>query len=205
MDEIGNMSLAFQQKILRVVEYGVFTRVGGSKEHKSEFRLVSATNADLEEKMKKDEFLPDLYDRLTFETITVPPLRERREDISILAQHFLNEFMKEVPTLNGKRLSAESIKILKGYPFPGNIRELKYIIERAAYRDTTDELTPEDLGLGDKSADLSVGSFEQRVEAFQKSVLTDALAKSGGNQAQAARDLEMPYHQFRYYSKKYGL
>jgi DNA-binding NtrC family response regulator len=206
LDEIGNMSLAFQQKILRVVEYGVFTRVGGSKEIHVDVRLISATNADLKSKMNSGQFLRDLYDRLTFEIIHVDPLRDRPEDIEILAQYFLEEFMKEIPALQNKTLSCSALDLLKKYDFPGNVRELKNIIERAAYRDTTNEITPEDLGLNpEQSSALPGGTFEEKVEAFKKNLVVKALADADGNQARAARNLGLSYHKFRYlYNKHLG-
>ncbi|MCB0319724.1 MAG: sigma-54-dependent Fis family transcriptional regulator, partial [Bdellovibrionales bacterium] len=153
LDEIGNMSLPFQQKIMRVAEYGKFTRVGGTGEIHPDVRIISATNADLEAKMSRGEFLCDLYDRLAFEVIQIPPLRERPEDIIVLAQHFFDMFMHEIPSFRGKRLSQSALDALLAYPFPGNVRELKTIIERATFRDTTNEITPEDLGLPSKSGE----------------------------------------------------
>jgi DNA-binding NtrC family response regulator len=205
LDEIGHMSLAFQQKILRVVEYGVFNRVGGAEEICTDARIIAATNSDLEALMNSGAFLRDLYDRLSFEVIHIPPLRERPEDIEILAQHFLEEFMREIPAFRGKRLAASSTEALRGYAFPGNVRELKNIIERAAYRDVTNEITPEDIGmLPVLTPEPASGSFEERVERYQRQLITDALAAVKGNGAAAARALGLSYHQFRYYLKKYG-
>ncbi|MHC4662143.1 MAG: sigma-54-dependent transcriptional regulator [Planctomycetota bacterium] len=205
LDEIGNMSLSFQQKILRVVEYGTFTRVGGSTEVKTDARIIAATNMDLKTKMEAGEFLRDLYDRLCFEVINVPPLRKREGDIEVLARYFLSQFMKEIPALRGKRLSLDAIHVLRKYEFPGNVRELKNKIERAAYRDTTNEITPEDIGmLPEKQVQVEGKDFEARVENFKKRLVQDALAQASGNQAQAARDLGLSYHQFRYYHKKYA-
>jgi len=205
LDEIGNMSLSFQRKILRVVEYGTFTRVGGSSEIQVNTRIVAATNSDLRQLIADGEFLHDLYDRLSFEVIEVPPLRQREGDVAILARHFLNEFMKEIPSLSGKRLSQAALKLLNKYEFPGNIRELKNIIERSAYRDTTNEITPEDLGmLPQKQPELNGETFHEKVEAFQKRLITEALGTAGGNQASAARTIGLSYHQFRYFLKKYG-
>ncbi|MHC4915036.1 MAG: sigma-54-dependent transcriptional regulator [Planctomycetota bacterium] len=205
LDEIGNMSLPFQQKILRVVEYGVFTRVGGSEEIRTDARIIAATNADLEEKMRKGEFLRDLHDRLSFEVIRIPPLRERPEDIEVLARHFLEEFMKEIPALGGKQLADSAISALRRYDFPGNVRELKNIIERAAYRDVTNEITPEDIGLlPEHAAEPEGDGFEEMVENFRKRLVLDALNAAGGNGAAAARALGLSYHQFRYYLKKYS-
>jgi transcriptional regulator with GAF, ATPase, and Fis domain len=205
LDEIANMSLSFQRKILRVVEYGTFTRVGGSSEIQVNTRIVAATNSDLKQLIADGKFLHDLYDRLSFEVIEVPPLRQREGDIPILARHFLNEFMKEIPSLSGKHLSKVALNLLGKYKFPGNIRELKNIIERSAYRDSTNEITPEDLGmLPKKQPGIKGKTFYEKIEIFQKRLITDALADAGGNQARAARAIGLSYHQFRYFLKKYG-
>jgi DNA-binding NtrC family response regulator len=205
LDEIGNMSLPFQQKILRVVEYGEFLRVGGSEEIKVRTRLVAATNADLARKMEHGEFLRDLYDRLAFEVIRVPPLRERQGDIEVLAEHFLRRFASEVPAFTGKRLSAEALALLREYSFPGNVRELKNIIERAAYRETGDEVAPEALGIvAEAPTGNERSTFKERVADFECQLITEALERSRGNQAEAARLLGLSYHQLRYYHKKYG-
>ena len=118
LDEIGNMSKSFQQKILRVIEYGSFNRVGGIEEIKVNVRIMAATNVDLQKKIETGEFLPDLYDRLSFETIHVPSLREREGDIEYLANHFLNQFEREIPAFQGKTLSKEVMLALKKYSFP---------------------------------------------------------------------------------------
>ncbi len=206
LDEIGHMSLAFQQKILRVVEYRVFQRVGGSVELQTSARIVAATNCDLRDKMKSGEFLPDLSDRLSFEVLQVPPLRARGSDIELLSQHFLDQFRRETKMLSAKNLSAAALAALQQYAFPGNVRELKTIIERAAYRDSYAEITPADLGLlPENSLSQFVGTFEEKVDAFSKQLLVEALAQSQGNQAEAARRLELSYHQLRYFLKKYEI
>ncbi|MBN1671140.1 MAG: sigma-54-dependent Fis family transcriptional regulator [Kiritimatiellae bacterium] len=205
LDEIGNMSISFQQKILRVVEYGTFTRVGGSEEIEVRTRIIAATNVDLKPRMEKGEFLRDLYDRLSFEVIAVPALRDREGDVPILARFFLDQFMQEIPSLRGKRLSHSAIDVLEKYGFPGNVRELKNIIERAAYRDTTSEITPEDIGMLPQAEPAAAGkAFGERVEAFKKRLITDALAEASGNQAQAARAVGLTYHQYRYFLRKYS-
>ncbi|MBN1124723.1 MAG: sigma-54-dependent Fis family transcriptional regulator, partial [Sedimentisphaerales bacterium] len=204
LDEIGNMSLSFQQKILRVVEYGTFTRVGGSEEVSVNTRIIAATNVDLKQRMEEGQFLHDLYDRLSFEVIGVPPLRERQGDVALLTRHFLNEFMREIPALRGKRLSQAAIDVLERYAFPGNVRELKNIIERAAYRDTTSEITPEDIGmLPDHKIDVQGKTFYDKLTSFKKGLILEALAETAGNQAKAARALGLDYHQYRYYLRKY--
>lgn len=204
LDEISNMSPAFQEKILRIVEYGTFTRVGGTREMKSTGRIIAATNRDLREQIRQGEFLPDLYDRLTFETIHVPPLRQRKGDIPVLAQFFLDQFARETPTFAGKKLSRSAIEALEKYGYPGNVRELKNIIERAAYRDVGNEITPEDLGLLPQEDPASgSGSFQEKLDSLARRLIGDAMKQAGGNQAQAARDLGLSYHQLRYYLKKY--
>lgn len=206
LDEIGNMSLPFQEKILRIVEYGTFARVGGSEERKTEVRIIAATNRDLRDMIRRGEFLADLYDRLSFETVEVPALRKREGDIPVLAQYFLDQFAAEIPAFRNKRLSPQALTVLGDYQFPGNVRELKNIIERAAYRDTTDQITPQDLGLANQTATvtrLASGTFAEQLEQFSRQLLVEALDHSGGNQAEAARLLGLTYNQFRYYYAKY--
>jgi DNA-binding NtrC family response regulator len=204
LDEIGHMSPAFQEKILRAVEYGAFTRVGGVEELHSTARIIAATNRDLRDQIARGRFLADLYDRLAFETLEIPPLQERPGDIELLAQHFLDQFAREIPAFAGKTLSPAALAALRAYPFPGNVRELKNIIERAAYRETGREIAPEDLGL--TAPDVPVecpGTFQEKTDAFARRLIHDALGQAAGNQAQAARSLGLSYHQFRYYLKKY--
>ncbi|HHH30556.1 MAG TPA: hypothetical protein ENK57_19745, partial [Polyangiaceae bacterium] len=205
LDEVGHMPLAFQTSILRVVEYGAFLRVGGTREIQVKTRIVAATNADLQQMIRDGTFLPDLYDRLAFEEIRVPPLRERPDDIERLAQYFLERFMREVPTFHGKRLSAAASRALRQYSFPGNVRELKNMIERAAYREVGEALTPNDLGLPSQYAARPLeGTFKQRLRSFERAMIHDALTDAGGNQAAAARALGLSYDQFRHYQKKHG-
>jgi DNA-binding NtrC family response regulator len=204
LDEIGFMSLPFQQKILRTVEYGVMTRVGGTEEVRTTARVVAATNADLRERMKNGEFLHDLYDRLAFEVLHVPPLRERQGDIELLAKEFLLRFMQEIPAFRGKVLSRAAVEGLCRYDFPGNVRELKNIIERAAYRDTTNEISPADIDLPLLTRGRGAhGGFHEQVEALKASLIQDALEAAGGNQAAAARHLGLTYHQFRHFFRKF--
>jgi DNA-binding NtrC family response regulator len=204
LDEIGNMSLPFQEKILRVVEYGTFSRVGGMTELKTAARIIAATNRDLRDGIRQGKFLADLYDRLTFETIDVPPLRERTGDVEVLAQYFLDQFARETSAYAGKTFSREAIAALNGYRFPGNVRELKNIVERAACRSTADEISADDLGLTVQEDLLSPGgSFSEKMRSYAQRLITESLKQSKGNQAQAARLLGLPYHRFRYYRRKY--
>jgi DNA-binding NtrC family response regulator len=205
LDEIGNMPLAFQQKILRVIEYGTFTRLGGIQELRPDARIVAATNTDLEQAIAKGRFLQDLHDRLAFEIVRVPPLRERAGDIEVLAHYFLDEFLKEVPALGTKGMSPAALAVLRRYRFPGNVRELKSTIERAAYRDRTNQIDPEDIDLpAAPAAALEGATFDERVESFKRRQVLEALAEAGGNQTRAAQVLGLSYDQFRHYYRKYG-
>jgi DNA-binding NtrC family response regulator len=135
--------------------------------------------------------------------IRVPALRERPGDIPILAHLFLVQFADEIPAFRGKRLADSALEMLRDYAFPGNVRELKNIIERAAYRDTTNEITPEDIGLLPRSLPTGQGgSFKARVSAFRRELIENALRETGGNQAEAARRLGLSYDQFRHYHRK---
>ena len=206
LDEIGNMPVAFQQKILRTVEYGTFTRVGGTVELRTKARLIAATNADLSAKIAAGEFLQDLYDRLAFEVLRIPPLRERGEDIELLALHLLHQFRAEVPNLRAVRFNTSAVTAMRKYGFPGNVRELKNMVERAAYRDRAETISAEDLGLGEAAPQVAAattgGNFFERVRAYECQLLREALAGADGNQAEAARALGIPYHRFRYFRRR---
>jgi DNA-binding NtrC family response regulator len=203
LDEIGSMSLVAQHKILRVAEYGTLRRVGAIGETRVNVRIISATNADLTARMREGAFLPDLYDRITFEVLRVPALRERISDLPLLSQYFLDGFMREIPAFRGKRLTSDALRMLEAYDFPGNVRELKNIIERAVCRDTTNEISPDDIGLISNTERRVEGStYKERVANFERNLLADALRASGGNQSRAARLLGMTYHQFRHHHQK---
>ena len=204
LDEVGNMSLAFQAKILRVVEYGTYQRVGGDgRDVKTSARVIAATNCDLPAKIADGGFLGDLYDRLSFEVIEVPPLRKRPADVEPLANHFLRQFAREIPDFAGKTMSSAALDMLRSYRFPGNVRELKNIIERAAFRDTTGEINPEDIGHLAGEHVAAAGGFKEKLDAFAHRLLRDALSAANGNGAEAARLLGLEYHQFRYFQRKH--
>ncbi|MCP4206983.1 MAG: two-component system response regulator, partial [Shimia sp.] len=129
-------------------------------------------------------------------------MRGRDGDIEVLAQYFFDRFMTEVPAFRGKSLSRDAVAMLREYRFPGNVRELKNIIERAVYRDSTNEICPEDIGLLDQAilpaAAVGTGGFQEQVEEFKRRLILDAFNKADRNQAQAARLLGLSYHQLRY-------
>ncbi len=134
LDEIGTIPMEVQEKILRVVEYGSFERVGSSVPIHVDVRIVAATNVDLSAMAKVGQFKQDLLDRLSFEVIYVPPLRHRQEDISLLANHFAARMAFEIGHDQIPVLSTQALKLLQNYPWPGNIRELKNVVERAVYK-----------------------------------------------------------------------
>jgi DNA-binding NtrC family response regulator len=204
LDEIGHMSLHCQSSILRVVEHGAVRRVGSTQDVQVDVRIVAATNADLAERMEDGTFLRDLYDRLAFEVIEIPPLRDRPGDIAVLAVSFLERFCVEVLAGSEKVLTPAALKALGGYPFPGNVRELKSIVERAGFHDRDGKVDVDDLALRPAKR-RRAGSFQDQVEAFERSLLEDALKVAGGNGAAAARALGLSYHQLRYFAKKHGL
>ena len=144
LDEIGDMPLELQAKLLRVLEDGCVTPVGGTRENHVDVRILAATNADIQAKMAAGEFRSDLYYRLAGFTVTLPPLRERPDDIPLLASHFLNMFATEMG-IETPALSQETLAALPTYPFPGNVRELKNIIERALLESGGGTIQPQHL------------------------------------------------------------
>ncbi len=216
LDEIGNMSLEFQAKILRVLEYQRFERVAGSETIQVDVRIIAATNTDLQLAMDQGKFRRDLYDRLTFERIELPPLRLRRDDIAPLAAHFVTRFREEISGLRVREIAADAIDTLAGYDFPGNVRELKNIVERAAYAaqsevlcadDIAAALPPSPLGPSERPDFLDDPSLPlaARVDAFERSLCEEALRRTRYNQREAARLLGLSYDQFRQRYRKYGL
>jgi psp operon transcriptional activator len=137
LDEIGNIPMEVQEKILRVVEYGMFERVGSSESIEIDARLIAATNADLPAMVAENRFKNDLLDRLSFEVIYLPPLRERKEDILLLANHFARRMASELNLAELPKFSDSAEAELFDYPWPGNIRELKNVVERAVYKADT--------------------------------------------------------------------
>jgi DNA-binding NtrC family response regulator len=205
LDEIANLSRQAQARLHRVVEYQTFQRVGGAEPVHVDVRVVAATNADLSGLIERGEFLADLYDRLRFAEIFLPPLRERREDIPLLIRHFVAALHEELPDLGEARFSDAAIRDLVAYHWPGNVRELKNVIERLYVSDRDRTITSAELPLEVTSAESIRGTFEQRVRAFEKALLLSALKDAGGNQRTAAKQLGMSYDQFRHHYKKYGL
>ena len=145
LDEIGNIPLEVQSKIMRVVEYQTFERVGSSQAINADVRIIGATNADLQAKADRGEFMRDLLDRLSFDVLVLPPLRERKEDIGILANHFAARMAYELNWEDVPEITEEAMETLEQHPWEGNIRELKNVIERAVYRSEDHIITREEL------------------------------------------------------------
>jgi DNA-binding NtrC family response regulator len=207
LDEVGNMPLTVQKKILRVIEYQSFERVRGSSAVEVDVRVTAATNADLDEEMKAGRFRRDLYDRLAFDTIVVQPLRERRQDIPDLCRFFIERFKKEVAGVRCRCISGPALEILEKHPFPGNVRELKNLIERAAYRSRGESILPDDLQLGTTDEDVQPvgGPLRERVASFERRLIAETLKAAGNNMTAAAKQLGLGYDQMRRLVKKHEL
>jgi len=216
LDEIGNMSLEFQAKILRVLEYQRFERVAGSESIQVNVRVIAATNADLKQAMADGRFRPDLYDRLAFEVVQLPSLHERMEDVPVLAAYFLTQFRTEVAGITVAELGAEAMDRLMMYDYPGNVRELKNVVERAVYRASGAILTAEDIAAamppdsapppaGSQFVDDPAKPLPDRVDDFEAWMCRDALERTRYRQKDAAALLGLTYDQFRQRYRKYGL
>ena len=213
LDEIGDMTAALQAKLLRVLEERHFRRVGGVKEISVDVRVVAATNKDLRAAVDQGAFRKDLYYRLQVVTITIPPLRERREDIALLARHFLDhfsrEFKKPLP-----RLSVAAERLLVQYEWPGNVRELRNVIERAMILVESGELTPGDLPpeIAARRAEptreqprFQIPATGVVLEDLEREFVRQALELTHGNQTHAARLLGLTRDELRYRVKKFDL
>ena len=225
LDEIGTIPLEVQEKILRVVEYGTFERVGSSESIEVDVRIIAATNADLVAKASNGEFKQDLLDRLSFEVLYLPPLRERKEDIMLLANHFAARMAFELKRDEIPVFSSEAVKELESYSWQGNVRELKNLVERAVYR--SDSMVISDIIFDPfqspyqilnirENKELSHGSitnnkvqeeerrsFTEVVDEFKKNLMENALKKARYNQKAAAHLLGLTYNQFRGLYRKY--
>jgi transcriptional regulator with GAF, ATPase, and Fis domain len=206
LDEIGDLPKSTQVKLLRVLQERSFERLGGSRPIQVDARLVAATHRDLEAMVRAGEFREDLFFRLNVVAITLPPLRERREDIPLLVDHFLRRFADEG---KARSLSREAMDLLLKHDYPGNVRELENLVHRAVVLARGELVSRSDLplhlrGLAPEAAAPN-GTFTERVEAFEKALILEALEKAGGVQTRAAAALRMSERHLRYKLKKYGL
>jgi DNA-binding NtrC family response regulator len=204
-DEVGNMTLRFQESLLRILETKKFERLGGREVLAANARFIFATNADVETMMQRGEFRKDLYDRIAFETLTLPPLRQRREDIPLLVAHFTSMLVQEIPNFDPRPFSTEAVRQMMHYYWPGNIRELKNVVERLLLQPGGDIVLTSDLPLEITAAAPAGKNFNEKVEAFKRHLVLGSWLDSGRRQKKAADLLGVSYDQFRHYYKKYGL
>jgi DNA-binding NtrC family response regulator len=212
MDEIGDMSPTLQAKVLRALEERAFRRVGGLQDIKVDVRIIAATNRPLEKLIEEKKFREDLYYRLNIITIDVPPLRDRREDIPLLVDHFLKrystEFRKAVTDISG-----EALRKLEAYEWPGNVRELKNVIERAVLLGSGPVISADDLTMGRSAAaapDRDKKLFSLPAKGFkfddlEKDIVLQALERTAWNQTRAGELLGMTRDQIHYRMEKFGL
>jgi len=230
LDEIATASARVQEKLLRVIEYGEFERLGGDQTLKVDVRVIGATNVDLPAAIKKGEFRADLLDRLAFDVITLPPLRIRKSDIFPLAEHFGRKMAAELGAESFPGFAPEVMEFLADYEWPGNVRELKNVAERAVgrsfndeggldapirqinldpfeapWRLTAEEDTPTEPSKTPDATIITGTDFTERTHAFELSLVKEALAQSENHQGRASDYLGLTYHQFRGLLRKHGL
>jgi Nif-specific regulatory protein len=209
LDEVGDVPPALQAKLLRVLQERTFERLGGTKTLTTDARIVSATNRDLEAMSKAGEFREDLYWRLNVVPIFLPPLRERREDLPVLIEFFLERFSRAAGS--DVRLSAEAMRRLMGYPWPGNIRELENTMQRLVVLADDDEIGARDLPMHllmhDAPDETAAGglTLDEEVEAMERRRIIGALRTNAHVQAKAARSLGITARQLGYKMRKYDI
>ena len=219
LDEVGEIPLGMQSKLLRAIQERSFRRIGGNEDILIDVRIVCASKKDLEGEMRAGRFRDDLYFRLHVIQVVIPPLRDRREDIPLLAMHFLGKFAKQM----GKpvtRIDGEAMRALLAYDYPGNIRELENILERAIIIETKDVISlaslppnvtkigreaPESVVLYPEIFDLEGTSLDTVVDRIEKDLLLKALERAGGNKTEAAKLLNISFRSFRYRLDKHGI
>jgi transcriptional regulator with PAS, ATPase and Fis domain len=215
LDEIGEMGITLQSRLLRVIENKTFRRVGGVKDLRVNTRVISATNRDLKRAIEEGKFRSDLYYRLQVIPINLAPLRERTEDIVPLANHFISLFNRDFKK-NVKKVSPAVGKLLEGYRWPGNVRELKNVIERAMLLEAEDELLPghlpPEIAHGEAPAAAGADSgkklddlFPISLESMEKILIEKTLAESAGNKSKAARILGISRQTLREKIKLYRI
>ncbi len=232
LDELANTPNSIQEKILRVIEYGEFERVGSSTTTRTDVRLIGATNADLPALVESGKFRADLLDRLAFDVVTLPPLRVRREDILPLAEHFAVKMASELEQELFPGFDKSAVDALMEYPWPGNVRELKNVVERAVYRNTNPDIAINKIDFDpfaspwrplsnssavDKGAELKPApssgavlpdaefNFKEHIQQTEIKLIKAALKHCKYKQKQTAEYLGMSYHQLRGYLRKYEL
>jgi len=220
LDEIGDINPNFQSKLLRVIQEREFTPVGGVEAKKVDLRFIVATNKDLEKLVEEKQFREDLFYRLNVISMTVPPLREKKDDIPLLAYHFLKKYAKEMKK-NIKSISVDAMNMLIAYSWPGNVRQLENVIERAIVMAEGDTVTTEHLPfvvgaeiahpdtlIPKTSMELKERKKRMResaVESIEKSFILDALTRNDWNVTKSAEDVGMQRSNFQALMKKYNI
>jgi psp operon transcriptional activator len=216
LDEIASTSQAVQERLLRVVEYGAFDRVGGSQPVQVDVRLIGATNVDLPAAAAAGDFRHDLLDRLAFDVLTLPPLRVRTGDILLLAESFGRAMALELGRHGFPGFAKSAQDALLGHAWPGNVRELKNLVERAVYRAAAPQRPIAELQFdpfdspyrpapADHPPQTAAGDLRSAVAAFERRLLSDALAACRHNQRRTAERLGLSYDQLRSQLRKHGL
>jgi DNA-binding NtrC family response regulator len=217
LDEIGDMPLSMQSKLLRVLQEREFSRVGGRRPIRMNVRVISATNADLPERVRANHFRADLYFRVAKLVVHLPPLRERRGDVPILARHFIKDYCERVGRSSPK-VSPRLLAVLGKHTWPGNVRELQHYVERLLVMSDEPVLEPlflpEDLTKGSSPQapaqllgiePLGNSSLDEALAAMQRQLIQDALDRSGNNQSQAAKLLGLREATLRYRLRILGM
>lgn len=220
LDEIGDLDMSLQVKLLRVLQERKFRRVGGTSDIHVDVRVISATNADLEKNIEEGRLRADLFYRLNIFSIKIPPLRERRSDILLLAKNFLDEFRKEFSKdISGFR--EDTIKIIENYDFPGNVRELRNIIERATLLESSNLIRPaslpEELKISSNLKESSLifnddvpwrsenFSFKEYIDSVEKRIVQEVLKETDNKKSKAAQMLGLTRFALRHQLKKHGI
>jgi len=215
LDEVGELSPFLQVKLLRVVQEKTFRRIGGARDMRVDVRIISATNRDLEELVRRGSFREDLFYRLNVIPVEVPPLRERKEDIPLLVDHFIEKYSREY-NKEIKKISPYAMGLLVEYPFPGNVRELENIIERSVALETTNIILPKNLEVAATGAamfpaadDIDIPEegidLNEEVARFERGLMKRALQKTGGSKTKAAKLLRISLDSLRYRFDKLGM
>ncbi|MFA5422628.1 MAG: sigma 54-interacting transcriptional regulator [Phycisphaerae bacterium] len=208
LDEIGDFSPSVQVKLLRVLQEREFERVGSNRTMKTNARIITATNRDLEKFVDQGTFRQDLYYRINVFPIFLPPLRKRRDDILLLANYFVEQYSKKMGK-KVRRISTPAINMMVSYHWPGNVRELENCIERAVLLSNDGVIhghhLPPTLQTSSSSGTVGTGSYTERVNLFERDIIVDALKRCNGNTAAAARDLKTTARIIRYKVKELGI
>ena len=207
LDEIGELDFDLQAKLLRVLQESAVTPVGSTKSHPIDIRVICATNRNLKQMIRESTFRPDLYFRLNIVAIELPPLRDRSEDILILANHFL-EKQAQLYDVSIKKLNPETEQILMGYDWPGNVRELANVIEHAHITSRTDVVEPTDLPSDILTGDIVLAMQQQELPSFkqlQKQLIIRAFQKTNGQKMATAKLLEIDHRKLDRLVERFNL